>query len=286
MSLGFTKMLRQLFSSVIASLRRNVLGADGIATSFPIEDLRALKQRHERAPLDLHTRILFEHASIAGADLLPLYEACMRESSTVVSPWKTLARIQGAANLARYFLHALELDGARAECGVFQGFSALFACRSAALRAGGFDGAGFHLVDSFAGFPQPRAEDFIPIRSGGDTRSAPAFSAGDAAVSFEQVQAVFRDFPGVQFHRGFIPQVLAQLPETCWAFVHVDVDLHEPTLASLEYFYPRMVKGGVILCDDYGSRLFPGARKAWESYCEAKGIAFVTLDTGQSVIIR
>ena len=151
---------------------------------------------------------------------------------------------------------------------------------------GGFDGAGFHLVDSFAGFPQPRAEDFIPIRSGGDTRSAPAFSAGDAAVSFEQVQAVFRDFPGVQFHRGFIPQVLAQLPETCWAFVHVDVDLHEPTLASLEYFYPRMVKGGVILCDDYGSRLFPGARKAWESYCEAKGIAFVTLDTGQSVIIR
>ncbi|MEO7727658.1 MAG: TylF/MycF/NovP-related O-methyltransferase [Burkholderiales bacterium] len=270
----------------MSSLRWNAPGADGVSTNFPIEDLRALKRRHEQAPLDLHTRILFEHASIAGADLLQLYESCMRESSTVVSPWKTLARIQGAANLARYFLHTLELDGARAECGVFQGFSALFACRAAALRASRFDGTGFHLVDSFAGFPQPRAEDFIPIRSGNDTRNAPAFSAGDAAVSFEQVQAVFRDFPGVRFHRGFIPQVLAQLPDTRWAFVHVDVDLHEPTLASLEYFYPRMVKGGVILCDDYGSRLFPGARKAWESYCENKSIAFVTLDTGQSVIIK
>jgi O-methyltransferase len=253
---------------------------------FPVEDLHALKARHERAPLDLHTRILFGDVEIAGTPLLDLYDSCIKESATPVSPWKTFARIQGAANLARYFLHTLKLDGARAECGVFQGFSALFVCRAAALATGTFDGAGFHLIDSFAGFPKPQAEDFIPIRSGNETSHAPAFGEGDAAVSFEQVCAVFRDYPGVRFHRGFIPQVLSQVPDTRWAFVHIDVDLHEPTLASIEYFYPRMVKGGVIVCDDYGSKLFPGARKAWESYCEANGIAFVTLETGQSVLIK
>jgi hypothetical protein len=279
-------MLREIFKSVLRRFRQTPRGADAMRTSFPVEDLRALKERHERAPLALHTRILFGDAAIAGTGLLELYDSCIRESDTPVSAWKTFARIQGAANLAHYFLHSLGLDGARAECGVFQGFSALFVCRAAASTAARFGGEDFHLIDSFEGFPKPQAEDFIPIRRGNATGSAPAFKEGDAAVSFDAVRAVFRDFPGVRFHRGFIPQVLSQLPDTRWAFVHIDVDLYEPTLASLEYFYPRLVKGGVIVCDDYGSKLFPGARKAWESYCQANGIAFVTLETGQSVLIK
>jgi hypothetical protein len=280
------KMLREIFKSLVRRLGQSSNGADALQTSFPVEDLQALKARHERAPLNLHTRILFGDVAIGGTRLLDLYDSCIKASDTPVSPWKTFARIQGAANLAHYFLHSLTLDGARAECGVFQGFSALFVCRAAALTAGRFAGEGFHLIDSFEGFPKPRAEDFIPIRRGDETGNAPAFKAGDAAVSFEAVRGVFRDFPGIRFHRGFIPQVLSELPDTRWAFVHIDVDLYEPTRASLEYFYPRMVTGGVIVCDDYGSKLFPGARKAWESYCEAKGIAFVTLETGQSVLIK
>lgn len=279
-------MLREIVRSVVRRLFEAPPGGAGGQGSFPVDDLRALKERHERAPLDLHTGILFRDVAIGGMGLLELYESCIRESDTAVSPWKTFARIQGAANLARYFLYSLDLEGARAECGVFQGFSALFACRAAALKAGRYGGEGLHLIDSFEGFPQPQPEDFIPIRGGNETKYAPAFVAGDAAVSFEQVRSVFRAFPGVQFHRGFIPEVLAQLPETSWAFVHIDVDLHDPTLASLDYFYPRMVKGGVIVCDDYGSKLFPGARKAWESYCTENGIAFVTLETGQSVLIK
>ena len=82
------------------------------------------------------------------------------------------------------------------------------------------------------------------MRSGTDIRNAPAFNEGDAAVSLEQVSAAFRDFPGVRFERGFIPDVLSRLPETKWAFVHIDVDLHELTLACLEYFYPRLTSGG------------------------------------------
>ena len=279
-------MLRQLFNSVFRGIRQRTRADEAVPADFPVEDLQALRARHERAPLGLHTRILFGDLSVAGTSLLDLYDACMKETDTLVSPWKTFARIQGAANLAHYFVYSMNLSGARAECGVFQGFSALFACRAAALTRGRFSGENFHLIDSFEGFPEPQEKDFIPMRRGLQTVVAPAFSKGDAAVSFEQVRSVFRDFPGVCFHRGFIPQALSQLPETHWAFVHIDVDLHDPTLASLEYFYPRMVKDGVIVCDDYGSKLFPGARKAWETYCQAQGISFVTLETGQSVLIR
>jgi O-methyltransferase len=274
-----------LLKSLIHQLFRAPAEAETPQKAFPLDELRVLKERHEKAPLDLHTRILFGDSLIAGNNLLETYESCMRATATAVSPWKTLIRIQAAANLARYFLHTLRLEGARAECGVFQGFSALFACRAASQINASFDGADFHLIDSFAGFPQLAAQDYIPMKAEGRTRVAPAFRKGDAAVSFEQVQTLFQSFPRVHLKRGFIPEILCQLPETGWAFVHIDVDLYEATLAALEYFYPRLVKGGVIICDDYGSRLFPGARKAWDSYSEANNIPFITLETGQSVII-
>jgi O-methyltransferase len=280
-----------MFGKVLTAALRSLLQRrDDVATPgerFPAEELRALKALHERCPLDMHARILFGGARIEDTGLLDLFNACVNESATTVSPWKTLARIQGAMNLAHYFLHSLSLEGARAECGVFRGLSALYVCRTAALKRKEFTGADFHLVDSFEGFPEPRSEDFITVNRGKHgTARAPAFQQGDAAASLEHVRRVLRDFPGVHFHQGFIPQVLSGLPETHWAFVHIDVDLHQPTLESLEYFYPRMIKGGIVICDDYGSELFPGARKAWDQYCNGHDIPFVVLGTGQSVIVR
>ena len=68
--------------------------------------------------------------------------------------------------------------------------------------------------------------------------------------------------------------------------MHIDVDLYEPTRGCLEYFYPRLVEGGVMICDDYGAPLYPGAHKAWDEYCGQNDIAYVVLDTGQSVLIK
>ena len=51
-----------------------------------------------------------------------------------------------------------------------------------------------------------------------------------------------------------------------FSFVHIDVDLYEPTMKSLEFFFPRLVKGGIIVCDDYNSNIFNGAKKAWDKY--------------------
>jgi O-methyltransferase len=279
-------MLREILRTSLQQILRRLRREPAPQAIYPAEELRALKELHERAPVDFHTRILYGDIQIGAMRLLDLFNHCVRGSDTQVSPWKTFIRIQGAANLARYFLHSLTLDGSRAECGVFQGFSALFVCRAAALTGGRFSGADFHLIDSFEGFPKPRQEDFIPIRLGADKAGhAPAFREGDGAASLEQVRHVFRDFPDVRFHAGYIPRVFDRLPETRWAFVHIDVDLHEPTLASLEYFHPRMVRGGIIICDDYGSKLFPGARKAWDAYCEGNAIPFVVLETGQSVLM-
>ena len=50
--------------------------------------------------------------------------------------------------------------------------------------------------------------------------------------------------------------------------MHINVDLYEPTKDSLDFFYPRLVKNGVIICNDYGSCKFPGAKKAVDEFLE------------------
>jgi predicted O-methyltransferase YrrM len=90
-------------------------------------------------------------------------------------------------------------------------------------------------------------------------------------------------FPAVEFHPGWIPQSFAGLREMTYRFVHLDLDLHDPTLAALEYFYPRMVKGGILVCDDYS---WPGARKAIEDFCARHRVAFEATPHGQAVLRR
>ena len=54
----------------------------------------------------------------------------------------------------------------------------------------------------------------------------------------------------------------------------IDVDLYEPTLDSLKFFFPRLINGGVIICDDYNSKVFNGAKKACDEYFKDKDFSF------------
>lgn len=272
------RMLRQL----VGGRRR----ASQDARAAVIESLAKLKRAHERAPLEDHLRILFEGIDLGGRALLEITQQAIAESQSHIPPLKALHRRFTALSLGRYFLYSLGLEGRRAECGVYSGCSALTLCLAARGARPGFDGTGFHLVDSFAGLSEPDSADaFVSGDGGGSQAAGPLVPEGKFAISSEYAKAALRAFPGVVIHQGWIPEVLAELPEGPWSFVHVDVDLHLPTRACLEYFFARLCEGGVIVCDDYGSQIFPGARRAWDEFCEANGIPFVVLPTGQSVLL-
>jgi hypothetical protein len=67
--------------------------------------------------------------------------------------------------------------------------------------------------------------------------------------------------------RQTLPDFLAAHEEHAFAFVNIDVDLYEAVKSILEHVFPRVVRGGIILLDDYEG--FPGARKAVDEYLEA-----------------
>ena len=70
-----------------------------------------------------------------------------------------------------------------------------------------------------------------------------------------------------------------------FSFVHLDVDLYQPTMDSLEFFYGRMNPCSIILCDDYGFVTCPGAKKAMDSFFADKPEEIVSLPTGQGFVV-
>lgn len=50
------------------------------------------------------------------------------------------------------------------------------------------------------------------------------------------------------------------------AFLWLDLDLYEPTLACLKHFGPMIVKGGIMMTHDFGFEQTPGIEKACKEY--------------------
>ena len=169
------------------------------------------------------------------------------------------------------------LPGDTAECGVLDGASSYLIC--SAREDGGL--SEHHAFDSFEGLSAPGPED--------RPRTSAAFhwTAGDLSVPIEETMLKLGRFGNVRYHRGWIPQRFGEVAARRFSFVHVDVDLYQPTKDSLTFFYPRLVPGGILLCDDYGYHTCPGARRAFDEFAATTPErSVVHLPTGQGFLVK
>ncbi|WLA85824.1 TylF/MycF/NovP-related O-methyltransferase [Bradyrhizobium elkanii] len=174
------------------------------------------------------------------------------------------------AQLAR---HAVSLEGTFAECGVYRGATAYLIART--LKLYGASGLKLHLFDSFSGLSNPSS-----------SMDGQYWRAGDMAAGLDEVRANLAEWSDcIIIHPGWIPSRFSDVATERFAFVHIDVDLFQPTHDSLVFFYERMLPGGVILCDDYGFASCPGARTAMEDFFESVRETIIHLPTGQGLVI-
>jgi hypothetical protein len=98
--------------------------------------------------------------------------------------------------------------------------------------------------------------------------------AGDG-ISKEDLEDIlkYKKFQNVFLVKGFIPDTFFEYfkskPATRIALLHIDVDVYEATKACLDHLYERVVKGGIIIFDDYGQ--VDGATKAINEFIQSLG---------------
>lgn len=157
-----------------------------------------------------------------------------------------------------------ELSGDFAECGCWRGHSTYLVADL--LKSLGWQGR-FWVFDSFeGGLSDKVAQD--RVGRGDSSAEAAKRQKEKFASDYDEVRTALSPFPFVSLHKGWIPAAfdVPGLSDQRFSLVHIDVDLYEPTRDSLEFFYPRMAPGGVVVIDDYGSAIFPGAKTAVDEY--------------------
>jgi predicted O-methyltransferase YrrM len=70
------------------------------------------------------------------------------------------------------------------------------------------------------------------------------------------------------------------------AFVHMDMNAAAPTQRALEYAYPRLLSGAIIVFDDYGWNGLEAQRDVVDAFFSDKPEAVVALPTGQGLAIK
>ena len=228
------------------------------------------------APSVCHKKEMRAELLLSRGD--PHFEGWYRAGLTSCAMNDNPTRKERFYNLVQFFRQTLSLEGAVAECGLWRGFSSFLLCRSAQSVRPGFKGENYHVFDSFQGLPEPGPEDEIPPKKLDGVR-------GKFTGRLEDVRRALSDFPLITYHAGWIPDTFAGHPERTYKFVHVDLDLYHPTRASFDYFYPRMAPQGILVCDDYASPGWPGAKKAVDDFCREKGLSALVLSTGQAVLL-
>jgi O-methyltransferase len=181
----------------------------------------------------------------------------------------------GTAELLKRELVERDIGGAVAEVGVGYGDFAW-------LLNYYFKDRRLYLFDTFSGFDS-RDQD-AERQAGLPQEPYPSY----VDISPEQLRDQLPHPDMVDLRVGWFPQSALGLENETFAFVHVDVGLHGPTLAALEWFYPRLSVHGYLLVADYNTSHTPGVKRAVRDFTSATGAGFVVLPdhTGTAVFTK
>ena len=205
---------------------------------------------------------MFNFSILTGLDyksqFLNLYGESLVEAGDQNSD--NIYKILRHLNLYSYIENIIDknIEGDFAECGCFNGNS-LFATRKLLDFKG--SSKSIHVFDSFEGGLSEFLEKDLMGSSIQSLAEAEKVK-NQFSSSFKVVSEKIKNYDNIFLNKGWIPQVFNLTDNRTYSFVHIDVDLYEPTLESLKYFFGKVSKGGIIICDDYGYNLFPGAKRA------------------------
>lgn len=180
-----------------------------------------------------------------------LYEDCKHYS---------LLHVPGFYNLyqAMTYIASNRLEGCIVECGCFLGGAAAFMGlmrKRLKLRA-----TEIWLFDTFEGPPIGSTDVFV----GGVPIETPALLPNYEKQVKDTIKDVVGSMSGYRFVVGLVEDTIPKASLGPLALLRLDTDFYSSTKVELDVLYPKLVPGGILIVDDYGS--FQGSRKATDEY--------------------
>ncbi len=158
------------------------------------------------------------------------------------------------------------------------------------VECGAYKGAGSYLMLGFNETDGGKRTHFIFDSFEGLSTPADVdgdyWHQGDLSTGMQSIRQNLAGFTKVRLCKGWIPDRFGEVEARRFAFVHIDVDLYQPTFESMRFFYPRLNTGGIILCDDYGFTSCPGATRALDEFLADKPEKMISLSGGGGFMIK
>lgn len=137
-------------------------------------------------------------------------------------------------------------DGLCVELGVYKG-------GSLKRMSDAFPKREFWGFDTFEGLPKV------------DWSESEPHNPGDFSdTSLESVQGFLSNNRRVKLIKGYFPESIYPYKTDAlqFSFVHVDTDFYQSVKACLDFFYPLLKPGGIMVFDDYDWPACPGVKQA------------------------
>lgn len=190
-----------------------------------------------------------------------------------------LSTIVGASRLGMlwsYAFHCASIDGAFCEVGVYKGGSAYTI--GDALEAAGSEQM-FFMIDTFIGHPYSHEKD------------QGKHNKGDFSIPDGQVQTIIKALATQREHNHVFAGKVeeANFPtDLKFAFVHIDTDTYQSVKYCLEYFWPKVNSGGIVVLDDPMMEGCPGAGAALIEMQTSSAVPFnsIVIPSKQVVCIK
>jgi hypothetical protein len=170
-----------------------------------------------------------------------------------------------------------KLEGDFVECGVNKGGYARAIVEYIDLAK---SGKRFYLLDTFKGIV-PELLTSSEKAIGKKEHFEPYYTD-----CYDQVVETFRAFAMVKIIKGRVPDILTDVNVGKIAFLSIDMNSIVPEIAALNYFWEKIVPGGMVVLDDYAYVTCELQYEAHNKWADEKGIKILTLPTGQGLIVK
>lgn len=191
-------------------------------------------------------------------DFLKMYERCKPFTMT------SIERMYSVFKAVEYLCKA-NIPGDFVECGVWKGGSSMMAALSL-MHFG--KTRELYLYDTFEGMPEAEEIDVSFQGNKGSDYDGEMIGTWDEVI--QNMQETGYDLKYLNMIKGIVENTIPEKTPFRIALLRLDTDWYRSTLHELTHLFPLLVKGGVLIIDDYGH--WEGARKATDEYFESIGI--------------